>query len=307
MADRPRPRTVGELRDALAARLRGAVSDPMSEARDLLAMLHDAPRSWAMVHAQDDLIDLLIDAADDAVDKRLAGAPMAYAVGRAAFRHLFLHVDERVLIPRPETEELVTLALPYVAPGATVVDVGTGSGAIALAVAQESEAGRVIGTDLSAEAIEVAEMNARAVLRREYARTEFLQGNLLEPVLGDRIDVIVSNPPYIALTERGELPDAVARFEPEMALFGGADGLEVIRALVAQAEAGLTAGGVLLMEVDARRGPEALALVAGPQWRDSQLLPDAFGRDRFVVVRRTATSTAAATGSQTGASLPRAQ
>jgi len=131
-------------------------------------------------------------------------------------------------------------------------------------------------------------MNARAVLQREYARTEFLEGNLLEPLGDEQVDVVVSNPPYIAVTERGDLPPAVKDWEPAQALFGGLDGMSVIRELVVQAEARLTAGGMLLMEIDARRGAETLALVAEVQWRDRQLVPDAFGRDRFVVVRRTA-------------------
>jgi len=281
---------VAALRDLIVQRLSNSSADPLAEARELLAALHDAPLSWCATHADDEAIDLLIDAVEDATAKRVAGAPMAYATGRAAFRHLFLQVDERVLIPRPETEELVTLALPYITPGATVVDVGTGSGAIALALAQESAAGRVIGTDVSADAIEVAEMNARAVLQRAYARTEFLQGNLLEPLGDELVDVVVSNPPYIAISERAELPSAVKDWEPPQALFGGFDGMSVIRELVAQSEARLPAGGMLLMEIDARRGAETLALVAGPQWRDGQLLPDAFGRDRFVVACRTATA-----------------
>ncbi len=288
MADLSKPTTVAALCDLIASRLAGAVDDPMGEARELLAGLHDAPRSWVSVHANDPPIELLIDAAMDATAKRAAGAPLAYAVGRAAFRHLFLHVDERVLIPRPETEELVTLALRYVRSGCTVVDVGTGSGAIALALATESAAARVIGTDLSAGAIEVAELNARAVLRREYARTEFLPGNLLDPVDDDQIDVIVSNPPYIALGEGADLPSAVRDWEPALALFGGHDGMGVIRDLIVQAEARLADGGMLLLEIDARRGREALALVAEPRWRDAQLLPDAFGRDRFLIVRRSA-------------------
>ncbi len=282
-----RPRTVAELQDRLAACLAGVVDDAVQEARELLSALHDAPRSWASMHAQDAPIDLLIDAADDAVRRRAAGAPMPYATSRAAFRHLFLHVDERVLIPRPETEELVTLALPFIAPGSTVVDVGTGSGAIALAIAQESPASRVIGTDISPGAIDVAEMNARALLRREYARTEFLHGHLLEPLGDEPVDVVVSNPPYIALSERETLPAAVRDWEPALALFGGDDGMGVIRALVEQAAARLGAGGVLLMEIDARRPVEALGCLAGPIWRDTRLLPDAFGRDRFVIGRRT--------------------
>ncbi len=307
MAEGVRPRTVAELRDAIAARLGQNVAAPMDEAREILAGLHDGPRSWATLHADDVVADLLIDAAGDAADKRLAGAPMAYAVGRAAFRHLFLHVDERVLIPRPETEELVTLALRHITSGSTVVDVGTGSGAIALALAQESAAGRVVGTDLSAGAVEVAEMNARAVLQQEYARTEFLQGNLLEPVTDERIDVIVSNPPYIAVGERPLLPDAVKAWEPEMALFGGGDGLTVIRALVEQAGRRLSPGGVLLMEIDARRGPQTLALLWPERWCDTQLLPDAFGRDRFVFGRRTAATVPADGGSDAAAAAVRPQ
>jgi len=298
VGDAARPRTVAALRDRVAQRLTGVAADPLAEAREMLAALHDAPLSWTSIHADDDAIDLLIDAVDDAVAKRIAGAPMAYATGRAAFRHLFLQVDERVLIPRPETEELVTLALPLIAPGSTVVDVGTGSGAIALALAQESQAGRVIGTDISAGAIEVAEMNARAVLKREYARTEFLHGNLLEPLGDEHVDVIVSNPPYIAVAERADLPPAVKDWEPAQALFAGFDGMSVLRELVAQAELRLTAGGMMLMEIDARRGAETLALVAEPQWRDRQLVADAFGRDRFVVARRTAAMAREAPGRQ---------
>lgn len=288
MADAARPRTVGGLRDLLAARLHGAVPDPMGEAREVLASLHDAPSSWSTVHAGDELIELLIDAALDAAERRIDGAPMAYATGRAAFRHLFLQVDERVLIPRPETEELVTLALAHIAPGMTVVDVGTGSGAIALSIASESRAARVIGTDVSPGAIEVAEMNARAVLRKEYARTEFLQGDLLDPVADEPVDVIVSNPPYIASGERDELPAAVRDWEPDTALFGGPDGMDVIRRLVQQAAMRLGAGGMLLMEIDARRSAEALACAATPLWRDREVRPDIFGRDRFIVARRSA-------------------
>lgn len=302
MADARRPQTVAELRDVIAARLVGAVDHPLDEARELLAVLHDAPRSWASVHANDAVIDLLIDRCADATARRTAGAPMAYAARRAAFRHLFLHVDERVLIPRPETEELVTLALAHVGSGGTVVDVGTGSGAIALALAQESNASRVIGIDISADAIRVAEMNGRGVLRREHARTEFLHGSLLEPLPDIRLDVIVSNPPYIALGEAATLPAAVREWEPALALYGGPDGMEVIRALVGQAEHRLLADGMLLMEVDSRRGAAAMACTDAAQWRNVQLLPDAFGRDRFVVARRSSATARGGAGSKPGAS-----
>ncbi len=287
MADASRLHSVADLRERIAERLGGHVDNPPEEARDLLSGLHDAPRSWSTMHADDALTDRLIDVANHATERRIAGAPMAYAIGRAAFRHLFLHVDERVLIPRPETEELVTLALHYVERGSTIVDVGTGSGAIALALAQESVAMRVIGTDISPGAIAVAEMNARAVLKPEHARTEFLLGNLLDPLGPEQVDLVVSNPPYIALGEGSALPLAVREWEPALALFGGADGMAVIRELVAQAERRLRAGAMLVMEVDARRATVARACVAEPQWCDARIVPDSFGRDRFIVARRT--------------------
>lgn len=283
-----RPATVGELREKLVVRLEGVVDDPAGEARELLAALHDAPRSWATLHANDLVVDLLIDAAEDAVTRRAAGAPMGYATGRAAFRHLFLHVDERVLIPRPETEELVSLALPLITARSIVVDVGTGSGAIALALAHESPAARIIGTDISADAIDVAEMNARALLRQQFARTEFLLGNLLEPIGDAHVDLVISNPPYISARERMDLPVAVRDWEPALALFGGDDGMDIIRALVSQAGQRLTEGGYLLCEIDSRRANEAMACVTGPVWDEARVVADAFGRDRFVVSRRTA-------------------
>ena len=281
-----RPATVAALRDQLRAQFTHMFDDPAGEARDLLAALHDAPRSWAAVHATEPVSDLQIDAAFDAAAKRAAGAPLAYATGRAAFRHLFLHVDQRVLIPRPETEELVSLALPLITAGSIVVDVGTGSGAIALALALESEAERVIGIDVSADAIAVAGINARALLSTKSARVVFLRGNLLEPLGNMCVDVVVSNPPYIATGERHALPAAVREWEPALALFAGDDGMELIRALADRSADRIRDGGYLLLEIDSRRGAEALACVAGPAWHETRLVPDAFGRDRFVVARR---------------------
>jgi release factor glutamine methyltransferase len=279
-------RTIAELRDAISLQLKAMSPTPSDDARELLAALHDAPLSWSSVHANDEPLDLLIARVDDAVARRLSGAPMAYATQRAAFRHMFLHVDSRVLIPRPETEELVTLALPLISAGSIVVDVGTGSGAIALAIASESAAARVIGTDLSPDAIAVAELNARAVLRPAHARTEFRHGNLLEPVAELRVNVIVSNPPYIATPEIDELPPLVRDWEPAMALFSGTDGMEAIDALALQAEDRLASGGTVLVEIDSRRGARAMAAFQAPAWQDVQLCQDAFGRDRFLMATR---------------------
>jgi release factor glutamine methyltransferase len=286
VAEAARFRTISALRDAIAAQLSAVSQSPADEAREMLAALHDAPMSWASVHADEAPLDLLVARVHDAVTQRVAGAPMAYATTRAAFRHLMLHVDRRVLIPRPETEELVTLALPFITAGSVVVDVGTGSGAIALAIATESLAARVIGIDLSLDAIAVAEMNARASLRSTHARTEFRHGNLLEPVAELRVNVIVSNPPYIATSERDALPPLVRDWEPAMALFSGSDGMEAIVALALQAADRLVGGGKLLLEIDSRRGAASEALFQAPVWQDVRICQDAFGRDRFLIATR---------------------
>jgi release factor glutamine methyltransferase len=286
VADVERFPTVAALRDAVAMQLSAVSQSPADEARELLAALHDAPLSWSSVHADDQPLDLLVARVDDAVARRVAGAPIEYATQRAAFRHLFLHVDSRVLIPRPETEELVTLALPFISAGNIVVDVGTGSGAIALAIASESAAARVIGTDLSPDAIAVAELNARSVLRPHFARTEFRLGNLLEPVADLRVNLIVSNPPYIATGEHDDLPPSVRDWEPALALFSGADGMDAIDALAVQAAERLVGGGRILVEIDSRRGARSQAAFPAPVWQDVQVRKDAFGRDRFLVATR---------------------
>jgi release factor glutamine methyltransferase len=286
VAELVRPQTINELRDALAVRLRSVSEQPLDDARELLASLHDAPRSWSSAHASDVALEILVETAYECAERRVAGQPMAYATKRAAFRHLFLHVDSRVLIPRMETEELVSLALPFISQGCTVVDVGTGSGAIALAIATEARAARVIGIDISSDAIAVAEMNARAVLQKSSSHTEFRCGHLLEPLGDERVEVVVSNPPYIALTESDELPALVRDWEPATALFGGATGMAIIAELAAQAAERLVSGGVIVLEIDSRRSREAAACFADDAWRDVRQVTDAFGRDRFVVARR---------------------
>src|SRR4051812_44001869 len=167
MADLATPATastVGALLVEMAALLVPSMgADASREARELLAALHDMPRHWPSL-ARGDVVDATArDRALAAAARRARGAPLAYAAGQAAFRHLTLAVDERVLIPRPETEQLVEMVLRLDAeaggPGGTVVDVGTGSGAIALALASEGTFARVIGTDVSLDALAVASAN----------------------------------------------------------------------------------------------------------------------------------------------------
>jgi release factor glutamine methyltransferase len=221
--------------------------------------------------------------------KRARGAPLAYCVGSAPFRHLMLEVDDRVLIPRPETEQLVDVALSASGPiaGGAAVDVGTGSGAIALAVASEGQFDRVIATDVSLDALAVARRNAdllRAALR---ATVDFRHGSLLTPLGDERVRLVVSNPPYVANPEAAALPAIVRDWEPPIALLSGGDGLRATAWLVRQAAQRLLPDGALAVEADSRRA-SAVAALAGAERRftDVKVIRDLAGRERFVVARR---------------------
>jgi release factor glutamine methyltransferase len=280
------PRTVAALRAAVADVLRGGVADPAHEARELLASLHDAAASWAVVHATRPVDTDTWERALDAAARRARGMPLAYATGRAAFRHHWLAVDPRVLIPRPETEQLVDLALARLPVGGTVADVGTGSGAIAIALAHEARAGRVVATDLSPDALDVARANAAAARRTGDVAIDFRQGDLCTPLAGERLDVLVSNPPYVPLDDAPRLDPGVRDWEPTLALYGGADGTTIVARLVDEAAAVVRADGWLLVEIDARGGAAALAACAAGPWCAATIVADHFGRDRFLVARR---------------------
>ena len=268
------------------------LDSPGEEARALLASLLDVRRSWPAHHADEVLAPEVVDALLRAAGKRARGAPLQYATGRAAFRHLTLAVDERVLIPRPETEVLVDLALER-CDGGTVVDVGTGSGCIALSLASEGSFERVIATDVSAEAIAVARANAERVRGVLRSPVEFRVGSLVAPVTGERVRMVVSNPPYIAPDEASALPALVRDWEPAIALYSPERGMAHITALGRDAAAVLEGGGWLLLEVDARRAELAAETVrAGGWYEDVAVHRDLTGRDRFVIARRRAAAAA---------------
>jgi release factor glutamine methyltransferase len=226
----------------------------------------------------------------DAIARQAAGAPVQYAVGRAAFRHLELSVDHRVLIPRSETEGLVDHVLEFsrgrAGTGGIVADIGTGSGAIALSLATEGTFATVIATDISSDALTVAEANSRPLAPT--TPVEFRQGSLLQPLGHDIVDVIVSNPPYVSSDEWKHLPALVRDFEPRLALDGGADGLDAVRGLLRGAAAHLRLGGLLALEIDSTRGRAVLELGRSTGWVDGRVLPDAAGRDRYFLATRSA-------------------
>src|SRR5918997_3211151 len=182
-----RPGTVAHAMEELAGVLQHAgVPQARAEARDLIAALLDVPRFWPTANRDATLDAETLLLARAAASRRARGAPFAYAAGRAAFRHLALDVDERVLIPRQETEVLVDLVLEAgLAPGGVAVDVGTGSGAIALALASEGTFERVIATDVSLHALAVARANVALAASLLRAPVELRHGSLLAPVVGD--------------------------------------------------------------------------------------------------------------------------
>ena len=283
------PISLGTLLTELTASLEGAgVALARDEARDIVAAVLDVPRFWPVAN-RDALVDATaVGEARHAAVVRAKGAPFAYAVGRAAFRHLTLAVDPRVLIPRQETEVLIDLVLEAEEGGrGTVVDVGTGSGAIALALATEGHFDRVIATDVSLDALAVAESNATFLRDDLHAPVDFLHGSRLAPVSDLRVRAVVSNPPYIAFGELDELPPSVRDWEPPLALLSGEQGLATTRAIIREGRTVLEPGGLIALEVDTRRASlVAEALAADGAYRDVSVHLDLTGRERFVLGRR---------------------
>jgi release factor glutamine methyltransferase len=274
---------VRELTGVLEA---GGIEEARREARDILAAVHDAPRFWAALHEQELVGAERADACRRAARLRSAGAPFAYAVGRSAFRNLTLHVDERVLIPRQETEMLVDEILTRERTG-LAIDIGTGSGAIALALASEGGFDRVIGTDVSSGAVAVARANGERLASSLAAPVEWREGALLAPVAGERARVIASNPPYVAFDEAITLPESVRDWEPPFALYSASGGMAISASIIRGAPDVLEPGGLLVMELDSRRASLAAELaLAGGRYRDVSVRLDLAGRERFLIARR---------------------
>ncbi len=237
------------LRDATSV-LATASDSPRLDAELLLAYALGVDRSRLVVDAARPLDPTVVDGFHALVARREAHEPIAYILGRKSFRRITLRVDRRVLIPRPETELLVELGLtlPF---GASVVDVGTGSGAVALALKDERPDLDVWGTDVSGEALALARENGfRLGMDVSFVRADLLSG------LDQRFDAVLANLPYVAAG--AELPPDVSRYEPTGALFAGADGLDLIRRLVAQA----SESPLLALEVGFDQAQAVAALLA---------------------------------------------
>lgn len=281
--------TIGDLLTGCAAMLHSeGIEDSDREAREIIAAVLDVPRFWAAANSVADASPEVARAVISAAMKRAGGAPLAYAVGRASFRHLTLDVDERVLIPRVETEVLVERVLERCSSGTrSIADIGTGSGAIALSLAFEAELDVVFATDVSLDALAVASANAATFSAALKSPVEFRHGSLLAPLAGETVDAIVCNPPYISFAEVLDLPPDVRDWEPSLALLCPADGLAVTRELIRQAPDVLAPHGFLALEVDTRRaGSVAESIAVDGRYDGIEVLLDLTGRERFVIARR---------------------
>ena len=281
--------TIGDLLAGCAAMLESeGVAEPQREAREIVAAVLDVPKFWAAANAVADASPQVARSVIRAAMKRASGMPLAYAVGRASFRHLTLEVDERVLIPRVETKVLVERVLERCTPKTrAVADIGTGSGAIALSLAFEGKFERVFATDVSLDAINVATANAASLSKGLRSPVVFRHGSLLAPLRGEKLDAIVCNPPYISFAEIGELPADVRDWEPSVALLSAQDGLSFTRELIHQAPDSIPCGGLLALEVDTvRAGTVAEMIAVDGRYAEIEVLLDLTGRERFVFARR---------------------
>jgi release factor glutamine methyltransferase len=257
--------------DELAA---AGCDTPRLDAELLLAYALDVTRASLYLSPATPLFPPVSSRFEELVARRAAREPVAYILGSKPFRHLSVAVDPRVLIPRPETELLVEVGLTL-APGLSVADVGTGSGAVALALKHERPDLHITGLDISSDAIAVAAENARR-LRLD---VRFEQADLLDE---RRYDAVVANPPYVADGEA--LPREIERYEPPEALFGGPDGLAVVRRLVAAVA--VTDAILLGLEVGATQADAAAELLTRAGFEDLERRRDLGGHERVIVGRR---------------------
>lgn len=278
--------TVGEARRILLRRLEAAgVDGAGSEALTLLEAATGLERGDLLLRPERCLEPGERQGLLEALRRRVAREPLQHILGRAPFYGLELAVDGTVLVPRPETERLVELVLERLRPceAPRVLDVGTGSGAVALAVKAERPDAEVMASDVAAEAVRMARRNAAALgLDVRVVRSDLLaQGTVAGFAAG--CDALVANLPYLPAGDAATL-QAEARQDPALALFGGGDGLDVVRRLLAQASRVLRSGALLALELDPRNLELAERELVG--WRATCRAADLAGRERFLLARR---------------------
>lgn len=262
------------------------VDSPRLQVELMLAHVLQLPRLQLYLDFERKLTDAELAALRPLVRRRGTREPLQHILGSTSFCGLDLAVTRHVLIPRPETEQLAELAANHLSTRApqpaTILDLCTGSGCLAIYLAVKHPAASVFATDISPDALQVALANASQ--SGVSGRITFLQGDLFTPLpAGLRVDLIVSNPPYIPSAEIDTLPPEVRDHDPRAALDGGADGLEFFRAIAAEAPHWLKPGGVLMAEFDDGQGPALLELFSAAPWRSQRVEKDLSGRERFFI------------------------
>ena len=263
-------------------RLDGVSESPRLDAEILLSRTIDMPRSYLFAHPEDVLDELTLSRFEEVLARRESGAPMAYITGVREFWSREFVVNSATLVPRPETELLVNLALCEIPRDAEweILDLGTGSGAVAVSIACERPLCQVTAVDASGEALAIARENVRALAP---GNVSCVHGNWTEPVSGRVFNVIVSNPPYVRADD-----EALERLghEPRMALVAGADGLDAIRVLAADCGELLVDGGLLLIEHGADQADEVARLLEDSGWTEISCHNDLAGLPRVTGARR---------------------
>ena len=301
MTEGSRDNSVRALLKRSIEQLRNAQISSFTLAAELL-LLHATgrDRAWIYSHPEEVLSQETADQFFELIRRRASGEPTQHLTGRQEFWGLEFEVSRDVLIPRPETEHLVEVALDRLAVrevragrdprptgrGLKIADIGTGSGCIAIALAKELPEAEVYATDISRKALNLAKKNAERHGFLE--RIHFHESNLLGSLTALKFDLITSNPPYIALTEADSLPVEVRRYEPSVALFGGQEGYELYCDLVLQASKHLKPEGLLVLELGYNSLPAVRPLLDSAQWANIGVTKDLAGIDRVLSAERLA-------------------
>jgi len=269
---------------------RNNVSEPRTSAEVLLAYVLAEDRLFLYLNYDRPMETNELAAYRACIKRRLEGEPNQYITGLQEFWSLPLRVSPDVLIPRPETEVLVEAVLEFLDkadPNVDILDLGTGSGAIAIALARELPAARIVATDLSMAALRLAQENAK--LHHVDQRILFVRGDMFAAIPGasQRFKVVVTNPPYVSHAEILELPREILDFEPHHALDGGPDGLAAIRHIIAEAPTVLSQAGALFMEMGADQAESVSALVKDSQhYENYRIIKDYSSLDRVLIAIR---------------------
>lgn len=264
------------------ARLREAgVAEPRREALRILADYLGESVGAVLAHRGGPIDRADLARLDQRVARRAAGEPLPYVTGVAGFRRLTLRCDRRALIPRPETEGLVDLVLERCA-GGIIADIGTGSGCLALALADEGHFARVVAVDRSREALSLARENSVSTS----LGISLVCGDLTSAFGNGSMDAVVSNPPYLSCGEYESLDPSVRAWEPAAALVSGEDGLVATSRLLAEALRVVRAGGWIALEVDASRAGETARCAQSLGWEAVDIHDDLYGRERYLLARR---------------------